>query len=585
MKIIAKMSSMPFQQLLEYIEQNVDDKCYNALMAKKYLKSLYYNGILSNTEKNGIFAKLLEAMPSYADDLKLHYQFINTFFPVASALYREILKVIRATFGNSLFLFLYCVGKYTNPDAIPTAVDILVAAAQEVLSNDASKYKAQILLANSSYEHYVPTIHNLYEKAIKIGVLHEKYDAISFGRERISHLAIGEQIPEIKMELSDSDFELSLHQGDEYERYLAEKRYSQKPGFVHSFYKCKICAFCSLMSIPEEGKEAAFNMLRRQFSCMKLSDNFFFLTGTLPSYILSLISLIYIEHIKLVLFSSHSYIVLSKLEIRKNMLWGNSISDQDFEYCYSLVVEHEKLKGYFMSIKDGEALLIGNWMFNMDIAVIECAKSVAFDCRGENRLGKSTDFFGKAVFEHVARDILKKYNWRVVEKSIKIRESKRIITDIDLLAFKDGILMVGQLKYANCGRTPYNIWKARQTLEQAQQQVQMSIQAIEKDEHLLHSIFAQEGIKLQKSQVSCIIPVIVTSSHYFTSIKRTDAPTIMGFDMFEETMRYAQEPGSKELILRSLTDPFSLYRFNYNLEKVVSHIEADEYRIIYEEYE
>lgn len=99
---------------------------------------------------------------------------------------------------------------------------------------------------------------------------------------------------------------------------------------------------------------------------------------------------------------------------------------------------------------------------------------------------------------------------------------------------------------------------------------------------LLKSIFAKENIKLQVQDIKHIIPVVITTSNYFTSLEKS--PNIIGFDMLMELMNHAQGDDSSELIFRSLTNPTSLFSFP-KLSKTKSVIETDRFHIIYEEFE
>ena len=264
-------------------------------------------------------------------------------------------------------------------------------------------------------------------------------------------------MPLLTLSLSDSCFETGLQQGVLYNAYLSKMKANEEPGYVHSYYKCKICRYCSLTGIPEEGKESAFELLSRQYSQMNITDTFYFLTGDIPSYIFSIVSLLYVELIKLVMFADSTYIVLSKDDIRKQMLWGDYISASDFETCFSLVIRHEPFRGYFLPINNGENILIGNWMFDLDLSIIERSKEIAFDCSRASKLGKGANFFGKEVFERVVRNKICDFGWQSVDTGIKLKKNKKIVTDVDLIAYKNGLVLIGQLKVASCGRDDYQI--------------------------------------------------------------------------------------------------------------------------------
>lgn len=119
------------------------------------------------------------------------------------------------------------------------------------------------------------------------------------------------------LQLSDENFELGLFQGAAYSTYLANMRQSEEPGYIQSFYKCKLCSFCTIYGVDKEYKEFAFDLLSRQFSCMNITDRFYFLTGSIPSYILSIYSLIFCEILKLILFPIAHILFYLKMKFAK----------------------------------------------------------------------------------------------------------------------------------------------------------------------------------------------------------------------------------------------------------------------------
>jgi len=267
------------------------------------------------------------------------------------------------------------------------------------------------------------------------------------------------------------------------------------------------------------------------------------------------------------------------------MLWGDKISIADFELCFSLILNHEVVRGYFLPIDNGEAILIGKWMFDFDLSIVERAKEVAFDCSKTSKLGKGSNFFGKDVFETVVRKKICDFGWKTINTPIKLKQNKKIVTDVDLIAFKKGVVMIGQLKVAHSGRDDYQIWKAKQILRQAVAQAKLSVELFKNNPDLLYSILKKENITLRKEEIKEVIPIVVTSSNYFIGLVDESNVSVVSFDMLCETMWHAQDDPTNELTLRSLKDPMSLYSFGNPLNKVVSEINQNEFHIFYEEYE
>lgn len=583
MSRITYMQTLGYQKLIKYIKFNVDESFFEPFMSRKYLGWIYNNKEFSVSEKKIIIEQIKVKMPYYARELELNYCFIEKFFPIAEKLYEEICDKIKGKFKNSMFIFSYCIGKYTevHPDIIGKAKELLIKIAMTVLEENLGDFKMPIIIPDAVYYQHLSLIEELYKKAIKYGVLQEKYDAISFVRERIMDIIFLNKIPMLTLCLVDKEFERGLQYGCQYENYLSHRKVeSDNP--IYEYYKCKICRYCSLIGISDDEKDVAINLLNRQFLRMKFVDAIFFYTGTLPSYVLSFISLIYTEIVKLILFSDQSYVVFSKNEIRKNMMWGDRITNSDFDDCYNIIINREKYKGYFLPLADRDSLLIGKWMFDLDMSIIECAKSVSLDAQMSERLAKSSNFFGKEVFEKIVRDCLKKYNWQVVENEVKLKNKKQFISDVDLLAYKEGIVLIGEIKVAHCERSSYQIWKASVTLRRAQTQVNAVTDILKNDLILLRSIFAKCNIKLQEQEIKHIIPIVVTTSSYFTNPR--NKPIIVGFDMLCELMNYVKDDYNQEIILQALTDPISMFPFS-SASIINSVIETDEFNIDYEELE
>ena len=145
--------------------------------------------------------------------------------------------------------------------------------------------------------------------------------------------------------------------------------------------------------------------------------------------------------------------------------------------------------------------------------------------------------------------------------------------------------MIGQIKAANCGRSRYDIWKAKQTISKAVEQMDLSLSRINEDSNLIYSALKNQGLILRKEDIKRIIPVIITSSSFFLALAKANNVSIISYDMLCETMYHANEEESIQIVEKALTDPCSLYSFPINEESVISQILQDEYKIFYEEYE
>lgn len=263
MKIVKNLFLNNFAESIDYINNHINDSFYESFMAQKSLQKLYINTEFSSEQKREILQCLENNFPNYKQEIKKNYEFIETFFPIANRIYSEIYELIKSNFKGSLFTFSYCIGLYIqqNPDMIYTAKNLILSIATKALKNDFSfgELQAQIVLSESIYYKHKQTIETIYKKAIKHGVIQEKYDAICFCREKIESISINENVPLLTLKLSDPLFDMGLQKGVLYNSYLASKKEDEDPGYVHSYYKCKICRYSSLIGAPEDVKQYVYN--------------------------------------------------------------------------------------------------------------------------------------------------------------------------------------------------------------------------------------------------------------------------------------------------------------------------------------
>lgn len=586
-----------FEEVLSFIEENVDESCYEMFLTQKIFWKLIFSKIYSTEQKDYIISKLGLKFLHDKSDFYNHIAFLKAFYPIANNIYNDIQEKISKNFDDSLFLFTYCFGLfvYENPDTIFLPKKFIYNIAYKTLRNDINygNVQAKINLANSVYDSRKSILDYIYKEAIKYGAIYEKYDDISYLKSNVVDIFYKNNKPVSKIILKNPEFELSIQQGDAYNAYLYNSKLNSEPGFLHSYYnnyyKCKVCKYCTVMNQGDEVEDLALYLLDRQYKQMNVTDLFYFFTGTTPSYILSILSFLYTE-LLLVVFSKDNYKILDRNFIRKNMLFSNHISEEDFDMCISLICNYGQndSENYhstipFFQLED--KIIIGKWMFDYNFSIIEEAKNISFNNVKSKKLGESTNYFGKNVFEKIVKDKMTQLGWCVVDFSIKLKNEKNIKTDIDLLAFKHGIVVIGQLKVANCGRSPYQIWKASEAIKRGINQAKSCIDILQNDSNLLYSILKKVNFVEAKGDIKEIIPIVVTSNHYFSKIDVLSNISVIGFDMLCELLYYAQEDSTNEFIIKSLKDPIAQYNFNKSIDMVISEINTEEYQLFYEEYE
>ena len=584
-KVIDSLKCSDFQESIKAITDNFDTQCYDLLMSRRGLEKLYRNDRITDTQKSSLIELIKNRIPDQAAQIKNTYAFLKCFIPIGDNILSRIAEQIRNNFPDSLAVFCHCLGLFIdeNPDAIGTAKRVVMSVAQQNLKNDITSINYQLSISiENVYLKNRRVLYSIYQEAIHYGVLIEKYDAISFGSEFIEKIDI-DNTPKMVMKLVSPDFEYGVQCGSRHHNYIVRKRYKEDPGVIESFYKCIICKYCNFFGVPDTEKEIAFDVLKRQFANRNQTDLFFFFTGDYQSYVLSVLAYVYTQFLLLFFCSEETMKMISKSDIQKNMLWGDTIKAHIFDDCYALITSDQEFNKYFWVVNDG--IVLGRWQMDLDLSIVELAKRITLNSKKSHEAGKNSNKFGKEVYEELVRLMLGDKEWKIVPSSVRIKNEKETKTDIDLIAYKQGYVIVGQIKFANSGRTRYDIWKAKQSINKAVTQINFSLLRFSEDKNLLFSILKKNDICKHRGDIKKVIPVVITSSSYFIGeYKETNIP-VVSWDMFSqiiESLNYYNTLADVESYFSNLED---LYNFDLKKEIAVSEIDCDEFNIKYEEYE
>ena len=574
-KVIDSLKCSDFQESTKAITEDFDPQCYDLLMARRGLEKIYRNDKITDDQKDSLIELIKIRIPDQAAQIQNTYAFLKSFIPLGDNILSRIAEQIRDNFPDSLV--------DENPDAIGTAKRVVLSVAKQTLKNDVTTINYQLSISiENVYLKNRRVLHSIYQEAIHYGVLIEKYDAISFGSEFIEKIDIN-NTPQMVMKLVSPDFEYGVQCGSRHHNYIARKRYKEDPGVVESFYKCMICKYCNFFGVPDTRKEIAFDVLKRQFANRNQTDLFFFYTGEYQSYVLSILAYIYTQFLLLFFCSEDTMKMVSKSDIQKNMLWGDVIKAHIFDDCYSQVVSDQEFNKYFWVVNDGVAL--GRWQMDLDLSIVELAKRITLNSKLSHEAGKNSNKFGKEVYEKLVRSMLAGKDWEIVPSSVKIKKVKETKTDIDLIAYNQGCVILGQIKFANSGRTRYDIWKARQSINKAVSQIKFSLLKFSEDKNLLFSILKKNGICICREDIKKIIPVVITSSSYFIGTYKTENIPVVSWDMFSQIIASINYYNALADIEGYFFNIEELYNFDLKKETTVSEIDCDEFNIKYEEYE
>lgn len=570
-----------YNQMHSYIDQHFDNSLFESFVVQKGFEKIYRLPI-EETTKQDLFAHISLVFNKHTIEANNFVQYINSFFPISDSLYAQLKEIIVNSFEDSLAQFYYYLGQFVfeNPLTIGTAKQIVIKAAKEVLSNDLASigYMFSIDLTIDCTKS--SAIERCYLLAVELGALREKYDAICFEEEEIESIITNPK-PVLTLRLKDPGFEYGLQFGSAFHSWISKNRFDQHPGVVQQFYKCVICKYCALMCIDDTSKDISISLLERQFAVQFFSDVVFYHSDDIPAFLLSVITYLYTNLLLLVLCSSKTMQFFSYKTVRKEMLWGNRINDEDFNMLIHQFNKSSMFQNWIQS--NNEGFIIGRWQFDYDLCIPEVVNRIAFNSQSNSKLGTLTDTFGKTTYEKIIRRVTNQYGWKTIPHSIKIKENGRILTDVDLIAFRSGVVIVGQIKVASCGRTPFEIWKAKQTISKALVQAQISAEALNKDQQLLFSILKKHHAITSKKEIKAIVPLIITRSSFYIGMGQTSGIATISLDMFHQIMGYLREINDPNVLAEYIKSPFSLYNFPVQSTVAKSVIEQEKYTILYEE--
>jgi hypothetical protein len=346
-----------------------------------------------------------------------------------------------------------------------------------------------------------------------------------------------------------------------------------------------------LIKHDSETKKIASSLIENQIKLKTTLDNFFIYTNNIPSFIYSILLLLYSELIFLIFYSEENYKYISKDYIMKNMVFGNIISEEDFDLCYKLIFlnnytinEFSLLKVPFYELNN--RVLLAKWMFDKDFSVIDETKKIALNGRNNSKIGKVTNYFGKEVLEKIVKERFKDYQWQVIETDIKIKKNKKIVTDIDLVAFKEGTVIIGQIKLANSTVHPYHIWKSNQIIEKAKKQMMVTKEILNDNDNLLYSILKRGNIINCKTEIKNVHNLVISGNNFFNNYDNSlKGISVVGFEILDYYLCYITNFERPFSIKELFELKFTSVDFERLIYKTESVIDNSKYKFLYEELE
>lgn len=158
--------------------------------------------------------------------------------------------------------------------------------------------------------------------------------------------------------------------------------------------------------------------------------------------------------------------------------------------------------------------------------------------------GKTADLVGK-IWESYIAQVLRDNNWSKVVEGLKIKQNGKLLTDIDIIAKRENVLLLIQLKvYYGTGVNNYEQWKFKKKLEHGAHQVKVSESAIREDISILKNHFNKQEL----DEITKIKSVVMTNSHYYNGWICNHVPVMSTGSLMQiihgATVRYNDRQGT-----------------------------------------
>jgi hypothetical protein len=130
-----------------------------------------------------------------------------------------------------------------------------------------------------------------------------------------------------------------------------------------------------------------------------------------------------------------------------------------------------------------------------------------------NKLGKS--------WEGYIAWIMQEYQWKEIVQGVKIRNNENTLTDVDIVAKKQNLLLLIQLKihYGNSVNV-YDQWKCRKKLINGVMQAKTASKEVQNNINILSPYFSSNSL----AEINLIQPLVLTNVHLFNGWKYDDIP-------------------------------------------------------------
>lgn len=578
-ELLSDDSTITQDEVISYIKKNISKVSYDSFLAQKLLWKILGNNALSDDQKIALVQDIQKQYPTeMISNLALFTDYVMNKFRKVNDTIKE---TIRKNF-DSIFMFMTCLNQFSlmRGGLVRYPKDILIKNAFAIWGNiDCKDEYNLILIPDAIVIEKVHVLEVVYLLAMEIGCMYERYEAISYLSEEIlaTDFKDGKMVFEIG--IKDIDYSYGIKLGSEYNLLAWSKRAEKtipEPE-IFEYNKCYVCKKCFIMNIAADEKEWIISMVKNQLTSETYLDFLIcrskkYQTGI---YLVSVLLYLYIEYLFVILLSNQGYGVIQINDIKRNCCFGKDMSNMDFQRILEFIGIQDSYKFIGMDrpyFKVKSQIYLFSSLFDTDYNIFEDLRDIIFNQR-KSELGEEVNYFGKSVLETCVKQRFRCSGWTALSSSIKVKN-----TDFALVAWKDGKVILGQVKTAHSGRKPYQLWKAFKTIEKANIQISRCKEAITKDENLLFSNLKREKLVQSRHEIKEIIYMIITGTSYFSM--SSDVAVISIEDI---SNILTLERNNPEEFMDVIMNPISMYSLDRIPEIHDSLLDFDDVQIIYED--
>jgi hypothetical protein len=161
------------------------------------------------------------------------------------------------------------------------------------------------------------------------------------------------------------------------------------------------------------------------------------------------------------------------------------------------------------------------------------------------RGGQAGENFGKSWEESCAQTF-REFGWKVASRGIKLKRNGKTLTDIDIIAFKSGLLLLVQLKAIGTeASSVYNQWKIREIIKKGASQARIASEFLSENKTWMKSFLSANHITCPDPTIQ---PLVLTSSSIFTGLIINEIPVLGYGDLLSllrgANVNYVDEKGN-----------------------------------------